>query len=71
MPCPTIQQAILYRMGRTMRTAVCPHWNAIDIDDIYSAGRRRPNGSFTMHLLLGDVILVQPDAYEQIAFKVA
>ena len=26
---------------------------------------------FTMHVLLGDVILTQPDAYEQISFKVA
>lgn len=65
-----IQQAILYRMGRTMRTAVCPHWNAIDIDDIYS-GAAKAERSFTMHVLLGDVILVQPDAYSQIAFKVA
>ena len=73
----TIQQAILYRMGRSMmggsgamRTAVCPHWNVIDIDDIYS-GSASAERYFTMHVLLGDVILVQPDAYEQIAFKVA
>lgn len=72
-----IQQAILYRMGRSamggagaMRTAVCPHWNEVSIDDIYSgsaAGQR----FFTMHVLLGDVILVQPDAYAQVAFRVA
>ena len=72
-----IQQAILYRKGRSfaggagsMRTAVCPHWNEISIDDIYSgsaAGQR----FFTMHVLLGDVILVQPDAYAQVAYKVA
>ena len=72
-----IQQAILYRKGRSMmgsagamRTAVCPHWNEVSIDDIYSdsaSGSRH----FTMHVLLGDVILVQPAAYAQIAFKVA
>ena len=72
-----IQQAILYRKGRSMmggagaiRTAVCPHWNEVSIDDIYSdsaSGTRH----FTMHVLLGDVILVQPAAYAQIAFKVA
>ena len=72
-----IQQAILYRKGRCMaggaggmRTAVCPHWNEVSIDDIYSdsaSGTRH----FTMHVLLGDVILVQPDAYSQIAFQVA
>ena len=38
-----VAQAILYRKGRSMaggstgmRTAVCPHWNEISIDDIYS-----------------------------------
>lgn len=73
----TIQQAILYRKGRSMmggsgamRTAVCPHWNEISIDDIYS-GSAKGERYFTMHVLLGDVILVQPDAYAQIAFKVA
>ena len=42
-----VQQAILYRKGRSMmggvgamRTAVCPHWNEIGIDDIYSALHR-------------------------------
>ena len=66
-----IQQAILHRKGRTgLRTAVCPHWGEVGIDDIYSdsaAGTRH----FTMHVLLGDVILVQPDAYSQVAFKLA
>ena len=74
----TIQQAILYRMGRSflhggngaMRTAVCPHWNEISIDDIYT-GSAKGERFFTMHVLLGDVILVQPDAYRQIAFKIA
>ena len=65
-----IQQAILHRKGRSMKTAVCPHWNQISIDDIYSdsaSGIRH----FTMHILLGDVILVQPDAYAQVAYKLA
>ena len=53
-----------------MRTAVCPHWNMISIDDIYS-GSAQGERYFTMHVLLGDVILVQPDAYTQIAFKTA
>lgn len=73
----TIQQAILYRKGRSMmggagamRTAVCPHWNEVSIDDIYS-GSARGERAFTMHVLLGDVILVQPDAYAQVAFKVS
>lgn len=73
-----IQQAILYRKARSflnmgegfMRTAVCPHWNEISIDDIYSgsaAGQRY----FTMHVLLGDVIVVQPDAYAQVSYRTA
>ena len=65
-----VQQAILYRMGRAMRTAVCPHWGTVDIDDIYS-GSAKGERSFTMHVLLGDVILVQPDAYAQIAFQLS
>ena len=72
-----VQQAILYRMGRSMmggsgamRTAVCPHWNEISIDDIYS-GSAKGERYFTMHVLLGDVILVQPNAYAQVAFRVS
>ena len=72
-----IQQAILYRMGRSMmgaagamRTAVCPHWNEISVDDIYS-GSAKGERYFTMHVLLGDPILVQPAAYSQIAFRTA
>ena len=65
-----VQQAILYRKGRSMRTAVCPHWNEIGIDDIYS-GSASGERFFTMHVLLGDVILVQPAAYAQISFQLA
>ena len=72
-----VQQAILYRRGRSMmggsgsmRTAVLPHWNEVSIDDIYS-GSASGERFFTMHVLLGDVILVQPDAYAQVAYKVA
>ena len=66
-----IQQAILHRMGRSgLRTAVCPHWNEISIDDIYS-GSASGARHFTMHVLLGDVFLTQPDAYAQVAFKLA
>ena len=72
-----VAQAILYRKGRSMmggagamRTAVCPHWNEISIDDIYS-GSAKAERYFTVHVLLGDVILVQPDAYAQIAYRVS
>ena len=74
----TIQQGILYRGGRSMmmggagaiRTAVCPHWNEVSIDDIFS-GSAKGERYFTMHVLVGDVILVQPNAYAQVAFKLA
>ncbi len=72
-----VQQAILYRMGRTamgaegaMRTAVCPHWNEIGIDDIYT-GSAKGERYFTLHVLLGDVILVQPDAYARVSYRVS
>ena len=77
VPATNIQAAIGYRMGRSMmggdggmRTAVCPNWNQIEIDDIYSdaaiGGR-----SYTAHVLLGDVLLVQPAAYEVLAYQLA
>ena len=72
-----VQQAILYRKGRSMqggsagmRTAICPHWGEVSIDDIYS-GSAKAERYFSMHVLLGDVILVQPDAYAQVAFRVS
>ena len=68
-PASTIQRALVFRQGRSMmggsmgmRTAVCPHWGEISIDDIYS-GSAKGERYFTLHILVGDVILVQPDAY--------
>ena len=73
----TIATAIRYRSGTmgldgvdAVRTAVCPMWNELQIDDIYSdaaSGIRH----FTMHNLIGDVLVEQPNAYEKIAIKVA
>ena len=64
--CPTptpsmsvddVQQAILYRKGRSMmagagsmRTAVLPQWNSIEIDDIYSGSRQRRTFLYGMHV---------------------
>ena len=70
-----VQQGILCRKGRSMmptpmRTAVCPHWGYFTIDDIYTGalkGQRR----FVINTLVGDVILVQPTAYSQVAFRVS
>ena len=66
-----IQQGILCRKGRTgMRTAVSPTWGSISIDDIYS-GARKGERNFTVSAIVGDVILVQPAAYAQVAFRVS
>ena len=71
-----VAQAILFRQGRSMmggamamRTAVCPHWGTISIDDIYS-GSASGVRAFTLNVLVGDVILVQPAAYKQVSFRV-
>ena len=71
-----IQPGLLCRKGRSMmpspmRTAVCPVWfGSISIDDIYS-GAKKGERYFTLSVLLGDVILVQPAAYAQVAFRVS
>ena len=72
-----VQQAIAYRKnsmmvggGMGMRTAICPRWDYIGIDDIYT-GSASGTRFFTIHVLLGDVILVQPDAYAQIPYQLA
>ena len=66
-----IASGILCRKGRPgMRTAVCPTWGSISIDDIFS-GALKGQRAFTVSVLLGDVILVQPDAYSEIAFRVS
>ena len=66
-----VQQGILCRKGRPgMRLAVCPTWGSVSVDDIYS-GARKGERYFTVSTLVGDVILVQPDAYAQVAFRVS
>ena len=70
-----VQQAILCRKGRSMmpnptRLAVCPHWGYISIDDIYT-GARKGERRYVLSVLVGDLILVQPSAYAQVAFRVS
>ena len=72
-----IAQAIRYRAGtmgldgvNAMRAATCPVWQELSIDDIYSdsaSGIRH----FTMHALIGDVLIVQSTAYERVDLKLA
>ena len=73
-----VQSAILYRKGMSefenadggIRTATIPIWNEIEIDDIYTLSARGQR-AFTMHILAGDIVVQQPDAYREIAFRVA
>ena len=68
----TIARGIVYRKGRPgLRTAVHPTWGTLSVDDIYSDAASGIS-HFTMHMLVGDkVLLVQPDAYGLVEFKVA
>ena len=71
-----IAAGLLYRPGtqglegvNAVRTAVCPIWNEISIDDIYSdsaAGTRH----LTVHSLIGSVLITQTDAYRAVAHQV-
>ena len=66
-----IQQGIVCRKGRPgMRTATSPTWGSISIDDVYG-GARKGERYFTVSAIVGDVLLVQPSAYAQIAFRVS
>lgn len=72
-----IAQAVRFRRGTmgmdgvdAMRTAVCPMWGEIGIDDIYTdsaSGIRHYN----LHNLIGDVLIEQSDAYERVDLKLA
>ena len=65
------QKAILHRKGRMgVRTAVCPHWGELGIDDIYS-GSAKGERYLTLHVLVGDVAIVQQGAYAALAYQVA
>ena len=68
----TIARGIVYRSGRPgLRTAVHPTWGMLTVDDIYTdaaSGQRH----FTISVLVGDkLLIVQPDAYGLVEFKVA
>ena len=73
----TIAKAVLYRaatMGlngvNAVRTATMPVWDRLSIDDIYSDSASAIR-HFTVHHVVGDVVLQQPDAYSLIEFKLS
>lgn len=68
----SIARGIVYRMGRPgIRTACHPTWGSLAIDDIFTDSAKGQR-HFTLHTLVGDrVILVQPDAYGLVEYKVS
>ena len=54
-----------------LRTACLPTWGSLAVDDIYSdaaSGQRH----FTLNVLVGSkVLVVQPDAYALVEWKVS
>ena len=74
-PASNLQAGILTRRGQSMmpqpmRTAVAPHWGYLSIDDIYT-GARKGQRRYVLSVLVGDVILVQPKAYDLVTFRTA
>ena len=72
-----IAQGILCRKGRSamgaseaMLTAVAPTWGSVAISDVYS-GSGKGEQYFTLAVLIGDLILVQSEAYAQVAVRVS
>ena len=66
-----IQQGILCRKGQPgMRLAVAPTWGSVEVDDIYTDAKKGLR-TFTVSVLVGDVIVTQPDAFAQVAFRVS
>lgn len=73
----TIASVIRFRGGTmgldgvdAVKTATCPVWAELGIDDIYSdsaSGTRH----FTLHSLIGDVLVHYPAAYERVDIKIA
>ena len=67
----TKQRGLAFRAGVSgIRTAVCPHWGRIGISDVYT-GAASAQTSVTFHVLLGDVLIIQPGAYSETQYKVS
>ena len=68
----TIARGIVYRKGRTgLRTASHPTWGSMSITDIYSDAASGQT-HFTLAVLVGDkVLVIQPDAYDLVEYKLA
>ncbi len=64
------QKAICYRAGMPgLTTAVVPSWGRIMIDDPYSNSAKGQR-NVTVHAILGDLKILQADAYAEVEYKV-
>ena len=71
----TLQQGIALKNGMGVmpaspRTAVMPSWAELTVDDIYS-GSASATRFVTMHVLVGDLLIVQPGAYSRLSYKLS
>ena len=57
-------------MPSPVRLAVCPTWGAITIEDPYTNARKGER-RYVLNALVGDVLITQPDAFAQVAFRVS
>lgn len=66
-----IAQGVAARLGQPgLMRAVIPSWGRLTVDDIYSnaaEGQRH----FTISAIVGNLVLVQPDAFKQIAARIS
>ena len=70
-PASDIQQAVQVLLGRPgLSIARMPTWGRLEIDDIYS-GAAAATTYRTVHVLCGDLLVLHPDAFRQVAFKTA
>ena len=69
-PASDAQFAFLCRRGTSEQLAVAPMWGSIAIDDIYS-GAASAQTSYNLHILTGDVLVLQPAAFQILSFKIA
>ena len=66
-----IQQAVQVLLGRPgLSIARMPTWGRLEIDDIYS-GAAAATTYRTVHVLCGDLLVLHPDAFRQVEFKVS
>ena len=66
-----VSLGLVHRIGRTdVKLATMPTWGSLTISDIFSDSATATT-NVSMHNFCGDVILLQPSAYELVKVKTA